>query len=109
MFFPVLYQPVSSLQLSEIIGTPALGLMFTWNQLGPNLPNVHYRVQATNCGVCPDTTNSTTVTCSNVQVSPSALQCTFNIRSVVCGQEVNSMADPAVVNLKGNRHNMVYS
>ena len=62
---------------------------------------VSYTISS-DCGVCPTSTQGTTVVCLNVEV-PSTVGriCTFTVRTVVCGNIIGTESNSLSVNLKG--------
>ena len=54
-------------------------LHFSWSPVTPMCNAVHYNINAsTNCGRCPIATNSTSATCTNVEVDDEEL-CNFGV------------------------------
>ena len=101
LYNAAIYQPLSFVRLIDVVDSPNPKLVFTWSPVAPGYPNIHYNIQSLNCGDCLPTTNTTMAICSNLQLSSSAVMCTFNIQSVVCGDKFDSILDPTVVMLKG--------
>ena len=56
-------------------------LMFTWNA---NVPanTVRYNIFSSNCGLCPDHTTNTTITCINPPMDGSL--CTLTLQTALC-------------------------
>lgn len=79
-------------------------LIFGWSAVALNCSALQYTIES-DCGNCTDMfdTTSTTVTCSvQIEVSPAATpQCTFAVKSVVCGNIASSWSDPITATLKG--------
>ena len=67
-------------------------LTFTWIPVAPDCPAIHYNILASNCGICPTTTNHATVTCTDVPISQST--CTFAVQTVLCGNLIGNLSDP---------------
>ena len=64
----------------ETVGSTQL--VFTWSS---QCPHIQYVVTAVNCGICPNTTTNTTVTCTLVSESePQNCPCFFAIQPEVC-------------------------
>ena len=103
LYNAAIYQPLSFVHLVDLIGSPNPELVFTWSPVAPGYPDVYYNIQSMNCGDCMTKANTTTAICSNLQLSSSAVMCTFNVQSVVCGDTFDSVLDPAVVMLKGKQ------
>ena len=79
-----LYTSIVDLSLQEIA--------FSWSPVAPDCPAIHYNILASNCGSCPNTTNHTNVTCTDVPTDGSV--CIFGIRTVVCGNITSTTSDP---------------
>ena len=66
-------------------------LNFTWNSsffsIIP-LSSIRYVIAASHCGICPKTSNYTTVTCTDVPTDGG--MCTLTIQTFVCGCFVGS-------------------
>ena len=63
---------------------------FSWRR--PPLPNgcmVNYKINFSNCGVCPSTVSDTTVACENM-ASIIEQDCYFSIQAIICGGTVKS-------------------
>ena len=80
-------------------------LTFIWNPVTPSCEAVHYLVNASNCGHCPNVTNDTTVICTDFTLGTTSYnqECLLSIRTVVCnitGNESSSVQ----VNLRGMSH-----
>lgn len=63
--------------------------------------DIEYKVNAVNCGVCPNVTQNTSVTCE-VRDTFSG-NCTLSVETIVCGFQNSSEngSDPVTVILKG--------
>ena len=92
------FSPPSNVQLADVHNGM---LIFSWDSLaiGPTCESVHYGVLSS-CGICPNITNSTQVTCSDLRLSTIATECTFMIRTELCGDKIGNPSDPVVVTLK---------
>lgn len=73
-------------------------LTFSWSPVPVRCSHFYYET-TNNCGNCPRTTKSTSITCS-VLVSDAIRVCSLSVRSVTCGN-VGNWSDPVSVNLKG--------
>ena len=71
-------------------------LTFGWSPVAPDCPAIHYNILASNCGSCPTTTNTTTVTCTDVQGSG---PCMFAVQTVVCGNITGNVSNLFSANL----------
>jgi hypothetical protein len=69
--------------------------IFSWS---PVAPAIHYNILASNCGICPTTTNHTNVTCTDVSLNGTV--CTFAVQAVVCGNITGSASDPISIHLE---------
>lgn len=76
-------------------------LKFNWTvELPPCNFTIFYNIFSVNCGICPNTTNQTTATCLDLQLSTSAILCTFTVESVVCGS-IRSPSNTVIVTVQG--------
>ena len=75
-------------------------LTFSWSQIDPNCPTVQYQ-NTSDCGSCSlATPTSTLANCYDLQLSTIARNCTFSVRSEICGFSGPS-SNPITVTLKG--------
>ena len=86
------YPPPSIIKITEI--RPGI-VRFSWDPVAPNCSSVQYKITS-DCGVCPMTTDSANVTCSDQQI-PSV--CTLHVQSMICGF-IGSSSVPVVQTLK---------
>ena len=95
------YPPPENVHLSRVSPT---GLVFSWNQT-QNCPSLRYNIWSKNCGQCPNTTDSTSVNCSDFAISNPITLCTFAVQTVICGNNgaplVGNFSDSVTVNLTG--------
>ena len=79
------YPPPSNVHLAEINSTH---LTFHWSPISSNCDSIQYHITTSNCGICPNVTNSTSVTCYiNGLFTNSSRQlylCIFTVQTVVC-------------------------
>jgi hypothetical protein len=92
----------------QLVGVSPAGLLFSWNQT-QNCPSLRYNISSENCGQCPNTTDSTSVNCSDFTVSNSVTVCTFAVQAVICGNGgtlslIGGFSDLVTVNLTGKRY-----
>ena len=83
--------PPSELYLSTA-NFVSRGLTFRWSPVASDCPAIHYYIQTSHCGICPTTTNHTSVSCTDVPIDGSA--CIFAVQTVVCGNLVSNLSDP---------------
>ena len=75
-------------------------LTFSWTPIS-NLCRVQsYIINSSNCGVCPNITNLTTVRCTGFEVSS---DCTFTVRTVVCDNIVGTVGTEISFTLHGKK------
>ena len=60
-------------------------ITFAWNPVTVGCSAFHYRIIATNCGICPSTTVYDTVNCVMHSVTTTVNLCLFAVQSVFCG------------------------
>jgi hypothetical protein len=91
--------PPPTITLSEINTDQ---LTFTWSSITTvtNLSGVQYFVNASNCGVCPNTTYSNSVRCNFINITSNLHVCSLTIITVVCGR-IGSASDPFIVTIQG--------
>ena len=58
-------------------------LEFTWSPAALACSVIHYKINTSNCGNCPTTTNHINVTCTDAPTNGRA--CEFAVQTVVCG------------------------
>ena len=77
------YPPPNNVHLTDV--RPGQ-VTFTWTSVSSSYCSVNFVNYSitSDCGVCPTTTNMTTVTCSDLQLSTEPVECTFRVSSVVC-------------------------
>ena len=91
------FPPPNNVRLTEVLER---SLIFSWNSLGPNCASVQFAI-ISNCGNCPNMTSLTTVACSDVQLlSTDAFTCSFQVKSVLCGNIVGNLSAPVNAILK---------
>ena len=95
------YPPLENVYLAGVSPT---GLLFSWNQT-QNCPSLRYNISSENCGQCPNTTDSTSVNCSDFTILNSINLCTFAVQTIICGNSgaplVGNFSDSVTVNLTG--------
>ena len=90
--------PPSDVTISRIMeeSDGSMDLTFTWTPVILNCPNSHYIITS-NCGLCPNITTVTTVTCNGMALGEC---CTFAVQSAVCGSIIGNASNVSV-ELKG--------
>ena len=58
-----------------------------------------YNIFALDCGVCPNSTNSLSVTCTNITTTGPT--CSFEVESVICDHLISNRSEPLTTSLKG--------
>ena len=100
------YPPPSNIHLAEINSTH---LTFHWSPISSNCDAIQYRIMRSNCGLCPNVTNSTSVTCYiNGLFTNSSRQlylCTFTVQTVVCANIVGNESKRIQGNLRSKLSN----
>ena len=60
-------------------------LVFSWSPVTAQCPHIQYVITTRNCGICPNITNDTSVTCSDFIVnSHENCTCLFAVQTKVC-------------------------
>ena len=86
--------PPPTITLSEINTDQ---LFFTWDSI---YTGVQYFVNASNCGVCPNSTYSNSVRCNFTNITSHLYECSITIQTLVCGR-IGPASDPFIVTVKG--------
>ena len=74
--------------------------MFAWNKTtSAQCSSIQYIITTVNCGVCPNITTNTNITCVHFGVSNRT--CMFAVQTEICGQLVGPRSDYVIVNLFG--------
>ena len=69
-------------------------LIFIWNSILEECPSIHYMINSSNCGMCPDNTTTTTVTCTGAyDIYTTSTLCKINVQPLVCGDVYGSSSD----------------
>lgn len=98
--------PPNNIHLSAIDPTH---LTFNWNY--DNLHNIMsvnigscfshtYRIFTQNCGICPNSTRSSFVICTNI--TNDGITCSIAVQTEVCGNLISNMSESVIVFLKGS-------
>ena len=97
----IITEPLSPPHDAQLINISSEGITFDWTAVSSDHSAIVYRIFSTNCGVCPEQTNLTTIVCSDVHLSGESQMCTLNVQVVVCGDIVGSKSDPLNISLQG--------
>lgn len=76
-------------------------LVFTWTPAILSCQAVHYIINSTNCGSCPNITTSTSVTCSDLGLTSNKTVCRLDVKTVVCDDLVSGIGQNIQVITKG--------
>ena len=80
-------------------------LVFQWESVEPSCEAIHYFINASNCGHCPNVTNNTTVTCTGFFLLDMYDQvCLLSVQTVVCGSITGNESRNVQVTLRGMSH-----
>ena len=93
------YPPPVNVSLTRANST---SLSFSWDPVSPSCSTIFYNISSTNCGLCPQSTSSTSATCSIMeQLSSEATTCSFTLQSVACDNIASANGDTVTAILKG--------
>ena len=68
-------------------------LTFSWSGASFNCSMLHYRIVASNCGLCPEMTRNTTATCrGNYRQLTNDAPCSFAVQTLVCGNTAGDLS-----------------
>ena len=59
-------------------------LMFSWSPVVSNCVSISYNILDSHCGVCPNSTVDTNITCNNVSTRHLSM-CMLAVQTIVCG------------------------
>ena len=76
-------------------------LEFQWSSVTPSCEAVHYLINASNCGHCPDVTNDTTAICTDFALDKYSQVCLLSVQTVVCDNIFGNESSSVEVNLRG--------
>ena len=96
MYFVDPYPPPNNVYLMEANSSQ---LIFQWSSVVPSCKAIHYYINASNCGHCPNVTNDTTVTCTSFSLENQI--CLLAIQTVVCDNITGSESRRVEVILRG--------
>lgn len=91
------FPPPNAIQLTTIGPSH---LTFHWDSLHLNCPTIKYIITTTeNCGICPNNTTHTSLTCNNLTVSGQT--CSYFIQTEICENLIGRRSEPLIVKLRG--------
>ena len=97
-------------QRIHLIRVNSTEIVFSWDQT-ENCPSISYNILSRNCGICPNSTNATSVSCYNFIISESITICTFMVETVTCSNGatpiVGNPSNSTMVNLTGRLYTMI--
>ena len=92
------YPPPNDVYLVEANSSQ---LIFQWSEIPVSCPAIQYRIIASNCGQCPNTTHNTTVTCTGTFPLLHDTQCLFALQTIVCDDIVGNVSMAVSVTMRG--------
>ena len=92
------YPPPSNIRVEAIESSR---IVFAWNETtSGQCSSIQYVISAVDCGVCPNSTMNTNVTCVNFSVH-NHTTCMFAVQTEICGHLVGQKSEHVIVNLFG--------
>lgn len=86
----------------RLLSVSSRQITFMWDAPMTMCEVLYYIINATNCGTCPKTSNSTTIICTDFEGYLSTPQlCRMTIQTVVCNNIVGSQSNEVLVTLQG--------
>ena len=77
-------------------------LVFSWNPVPFQCPYIQYIINSTNCGLCPNITNDTSVLCVHYSVDAHKNRtCIFVVQTELCDAILGDRNNSIAVNLVG--------
>ena len=77
--------------------------MFAWDEVSDTLcSSIQYVISAVNCGVCPNTTTDTNITCVYTQSNASVdtnYTCMFAVQTEICGYLLGERSDSLTITI----------
>ena len=98
LYYAESYPPPSNVHLCDISQEQ---LIFCWDHIPQtnNCSEISYTIIALNCGLCPNSTASLSITCINVTTDDSI--CSFAIETEVCGTIAGKRGNSIEISLQG--------
>lgn len=94
--------PPNDLYISDVSPTH---LTFNWSPLTLRCPSTRYLISTNgNCGTCPQSTASTSATCTNMTATINDRICSLTVQTEICGFIRGELSDPLLVKLNGNNY-----
>ena len=100
LFFADPFPPPKDIHFTEANASLSQ-LVFQWEPVEPSCEAVHYLINASNCGHCPNVTNDTTVTCTGFSLDMYDQVCLFSVQTVVCHNIIGNESGNVQVTLRG--------
>ena len=76
-------------------------LTFTWNSVSLNCQALHYKINTTNCGQCPSSTDTNSIACNIPNSITTEQTCVLTVEAVVCGNVSGIPSESIVFVMKG--------
>jgi hypothetical protein len=95
------FPPPDAISLALVNFNPK-EITFSWSPVATDCPSIQYNILASNCGSCPNTTNHTTATCTDLPSDGSV--CTLAVETVVCGNITGNQSKPLSFNISDTLH-----
>ena len=89
---------LTKLNAHEALYNYSIKMIFEWSPVIINCPTLYY-VISSNCGLCPNTTDKPTATCSANISELSGGQCTFEVKTGVCNGNVDLLGATEMIQL----------
>ena len=83
---------------------------FVWSEVTSQCPCIRYIISADNCGLCPNSTVDTTVTCTNISSSVNVLNsiCLFALQTETCGSILGEKSEYASADMFSKEYNVFF-
>ena len=94
------FPPPSGLHV-ETIDHESNQVVFAWNKLTARCSSIQYVITSINCGVCPNTTTNTSITCIQYSVSTNGT-CMIAVQTKICGHLLGERSEYVTVNYVDN-------
>ena len=84
------------------MATNSSQLTFQWSSVTTTCEAIHYHINASGCGHCPDVTNDTTISCRDFSLDNQV--CLLAVKTVVCDNITGNESRGIQVTLRGMSH-----